>query len=188
MLEFMRFFFLAPSCLALLGCGANVVFGEDGGDGGGGGGSGGNDPTTSSTMTTNTSVTSTSTGILTCDDHQDCPGQLCQFATGLCIDACGLDLPCDPGTVCTSCATSGCAECLDCIDGCLPHQVTPCDSHDDCGVTAGEDVCVFNAGICAQRCGPGSPPCPPDQVCQSCATSSCPGCEDCIDACVFQFK
>jgi hypothetical protein len=60
----------------------------------------------------------------------------------------------------------------------------PCDDHDDCGVTPGDDVCVFGAGFCAQRCGPGSPPCPPTFVCEPCATSSCPACSDCLGACL----
>lgn len=65
---------------------------------------------------------------------------------------------------------------------------TFCDDHDDCGVTAGEDVCIFSIGECARRCGPGSPPCPPSYFCKPCATSSCAGCRDCIDACVLSFE
>ncbi|MBL9023509.1 MAG: hypothetical protein JNL21_15040 [Myxococcales bacterium] len=60
----------------------------------------------------------------------------------------------------------------------------PCDEHADCGNNIGEDVCVFTQGVCAQRCGPGSPPCQPGFVCVDCATSSCPGCDDCLGACL----
>ena len=58
-----------------------------------------------------------------------------------------------------------------------------CDEHEDCGVSPGEDVCIFTMGECAQRCGPGSPPCPPGFFCDDCATSSCPFCADCLGAC-----
>ena len=60
----------------------------------------------------------------------------------------------------------------------------PCDEHADCGNNIGEDVCVFSQGICAQRCGPGSPPCKPGFTCSACATSSCPDCDDCLGACL----
>lgn len=59
-----------------------------------------------------------------------------------------------------------------------------CDDHGDCGITPGDDVCVFKTGFCAQRCGPGSPPCPPGLVCDDCATGSCPACQDCVGACL----
>jgi hypothetical protein len=62
--------------------------------------------------------------------------------------------------------------------------VVLCDEHADCGNNIGEDVCVFDGGFCAQRCGPGSPPCKPGLTCVECATSSCPGCEDCLGACL----
>lgn len=57
---------------------------------------------------------------------------------------------------------------------------TPCDSHDDCGVIS---LCSFITGRCAQACGPGTPPCPPNLACLPCGTSSCPSCSDCLAVC-----
>ncbi|NUP05948.1 MAG: hypothetical protein HOW73_07810 [Polyangiaceae bacterium] len=170
-----------------IGCGANVVFGEPDGEGGSGGDGG--SPSTS----TSPSNTSTATGFVQCSKHIDCPDDtVCQFSTGECIDACNDGLPCADGFFCSDCATSTCPECLDCIAGCVPGDPplppVQCDDHDDCGVSPGEAVCIFTFGLCAQRCGPASPPCPPGTFCESCATSSCPACDDCIGACVEGFK
>ena len=59
-----------------------------------------------------------------------------------------------------------------------------CSTHDDCGDAPGSAVCVFSLGICAQRCGGGTPPCPPSLVCDECATATCPTCKNCMGACV----
>lgn len=190
----MSFRLLASALLlAATGCGANVVFGEDGDGGGGAGGNGtggqpgnGGSPTTSSMTTTNTMAAPTQ-----CISHQDCPDDtLCEFATGNCIPACGPNGQCPDGLVCTDCVTASCNGCADCLAACTPgtNPNVPCASHDDCGITPGDDVCVFFLGFCAQRCGPGSPPCPPTFTCDQCATSSCPGCDDCLGACVQGIK
>jgi hypothetical protein len=177
---------LVLSILSTAACGANVVYepgGGEGGQGGNGGDGSGASPTTSSSPTTTTTLSGTSL----CSDHTDCaPTQLCQFGTGACIDRCGPMQGCSEGFVCDPCATSSCPFCNDCAPGCLPFDPPPpvaCDDHADCGSSAGQDVCIFSVGLCAQRCGPGSPPCPPNSICDDCATSSCPGCRDCIGAC-----
>lgn len=183
---------IASPLLLLLttACGANVVFGEDGG-GAGGAGDGGQPGTGASSTgggpTTNTMTTNTMTTPAQCSDHRDCfDSTLCEFATGNCIPKCDLNGLCPDGLVCNGCATSSCADCLDCLAACTPgsNPNVPCSSHDDCGVTPGDDVCVFVQGFCAQRCGPGSPPCPPTFSCDQCATTTSPGSNDCLGACV----
>ncbi len=170
--------------VALCGCGANVVFG-DAQDGGGGSGGGGTGATTS---TSTGAFMTTSTGATFCTTHEECgDGNICEFSTGQCIPACDESTPCPSGYSCISCATGSCPDCADCRSGCVLGPVA-CGSHDDCGVTLGDDVCVFALGVCAQRCGPASPPCPPAYFCNDCATSSCPGCDDCVGACVQGIK
>lgn len=178
------------STLSLAACGGKVVF-ERGGDGSGGDGATGQggEGNNGAGMPSTSSVPDTNTGPSGCIDHLDCgPSAICQFATGACIPACGFDIPCLDGFVCDECATSSCLNCADCVAGCIPDvpQVF-CDDHDDCGSNPGDSVCVFFTGTCAQRCGAGSPPCPPSLTCEPCATSSCPGCDDCIGACVKAF-
>lgn len=174
------------------GCGGSVVKDDDGGGGSGAaGGSGGtaSDATTGPGATTAVGTTGSSGSTVTtgtggtCDDHQDCPGGLCDFVDGLsgtCIAACGEDGTCGPGWICDECATGSCGPCGDCVAGCVVAPPHTCDSHDDC---ADSETCVFSTGTCSATCGE-DVGCIDGFTCDDCATSSCPGCEDCQPACV----
>jgi len=179
---------LAAAALVTLhvaACGGKVVFEEPGNGGSGDGG----DPTSNTNSAITSTTPTTNSGPSGCTDHANCSfDQVCLFGTGECVPACGFDLPCPDGFACNDCGTSSCPSCLDCLGACFPAAPVQCDEHLDCGMSIGDDVCVFFSGTCAQRCGAGSPPCPPGLGCDDCATSSCPACDDCIGACVVLFE
>jgi hypothetical protein len=185
--------------LALPGaaCGGSVVKDDDdGASGSGGSGAGpvtttaasaGGDGPSSATAASGAgstgstgAVASGAGGGAACDDHDDCPGGVCDFGADACIEACGGDGTCGPGLVCDGCATSSCGPCDDCVAGCVLAPPHSCDDHDDC---AASDVCVYALGGCYPSCGEPAG-CGDGFVCDDCATSSCPGCRDCRAACV----
>jgi len=189
----------------VVGCGGSVVFDEAGGQGGGGGGGPAASTTISGGATTNGPSTNTAdasasvadvsastgptsgsgsvtTGPGLCESHDDCPGALCVFATGLCAVACA-PFNCDAcaaGEVCDECATSSCPQCDDCIAACQPTPAGRCDDNDPC--PGPDEVCLLGIGSCAPSCE--ALECAdPNMVCNDCATSSCCGCADCVGAC-----
>jgi len=158
--------------LVMVGCGGSTVVEP------GAGGAGATITTSSDGSGGSTTVTTQPGG---CDAHDDCPGGLCVFSTGECTEACDSFCgACDAGSVCDSCATSGCPQCLDCVSACVPIQQDQCDDSDPC--PSGQ-TCLWEQSVCVPLCELNG--CAdPNLVCQSCVTGSCCGCEDCVAACV----
>jgi hypothetical protein len=155
-----------------LGCGGNVVVGSGGsgsGNGGSGSGNGGDGGGTTTPVT--------------CFSHDECPGGVCIFSTGLCADACPDDFfeTCPQGEICAECASSSCPKCNDCLAACVPAKDGACDDHDDCPESS---VCLYGAQTCAPECLPSGGCEDSFLTCDDCATGSCPGCEDCVGACL----
>ncbi len=175
--------------VALGACGGKVVAEPE--EGGGGGTSSGTTTVSSSGSTTTTSttnvsssvVTSTATGSGSCDDHADCPGQLCIFATGTCAPACGdFCDSCGPGAYCDGCATSSCFACADCLAACAPiAEPGRCDGDDSC--PPGQ-ICNFGSSFCHFACDANGQCASGFEFCEGCLTGSCCGCDDCVSGCV----
>ncbi len=187
---------LALLLVSLAACGGTVVFEEDGAGGstasatssvtGNGGG-----PTATTTTgvggasaSVGTATASSATGSGGCTSHADCAGELCIFATGECAAACEDSMcggGCGPDQTCDDCATSACADCLDCRGACVPLPPGHCLSNDACG--EGE-ICNFFERRCVPECTPEGACADPNLVCARCETASCCGCADCAPTCI----